>query len=131
MAKGKVDAIVRWILVMPVAITGYFAAALIIGLLYWWYSKGADDIDAAIAMLILPIARGIIGGYAYLWLGVDVAPGHKKRTATVLLVLLVIFGVALSIGNYIAGEPKRMIEPACTVTGGIICFGRLYLKKFL
>jgi hypothetical protein len=92
----------RWILVLPSAMAAYFAAALVMGIVFGSMSRSGDPdySDSPSPSFKLALLRGFLEPAAFVYAGTAVAPSRRFIVSVGLSVLLagfiiVVFGRAI------------------------------------
>ena len=91
--KGALDSLpkwLRWILVTPAAITSYFGIQIVVAFIHG-IAEELDVLSPLVSFMgdYLPqLVNSIIGAYAFVWVGVWMAPSHRFPTSVVLAAVL-------------------------------------------
>ena len=88
-ARQQTITVVRWIGVLPCALLGGWLAYVIIGLLQWvtlWFG-GIFSPDSFGMQFAVETSRSVAAGAALVYLGVIVAPAHRRPVAYCLAAL--------------------------------------------
>lgn len=117
MAKkdSSINIWIRWIFMFPASVVAYQLVFLVAQILH----KSGDDSKFNIDITI-PMIAGLSAGYAFIWVGAQIAPSYKKNTAFLLLVIILIFG---SIDLYFSFKRKdtfKMFELITVYVGSIL-----------
>lgn len=115
----------RWIGVFPCSVLVFLFIYLSIRV---WVRTETSTIYG-IMDVVAPAIAGIAAAYCYMWAGVKIAPDHKKHTALVLLIIMI-----LSIGASLYVEINnrsviRIIENTFSILGLIIAYKEVEKKN--
>lgn len=131
--------LLRWAGILPIAALALIAGYLISSYTIWFFYKIAYNASEPnyFIMITMPLFRGIIGGFAFIWAGNLTAPKYHKKVNTILhrvICVFMIFMLAAIIYHYsqwpilngatVAGE---IVEPIFIIAGST--FGYFNMKK--
>ena len=118
MSREKLTFILRWIGILPCALLALSLSYLLISL----FNRLSVNTDSWILVYILPLIGAYISGFAYMTVGILVAPSRIRTVALILSGILLIIlgsGIASAISSK---QYFELIKYASTVIGSNIAY---------
>ncbi len=127
--RAQWRAILRWVLVLPAALTG---ALLIFNMVFFTLVmpviKGTGDLPGWFKIFATAIGR-LATGFMFVWLGSLVAPYAKKLTALVLLALMVGFQFVVTVPILTSGEIRYYLFIVAMIGGALWGAVRVWFRR--
>jgi len=118
MSRAKLIVILRWIGILPCA----FLALLLAYLLMFIFSQFPLNAGSWMMVYILPVICAYISGFAYMTVGILVAPSHGRIVAIILsAILLIIFRMEI-MSVFSSQEYLELVRYITTVAGSTIAW---------
>ena len=118
MSRAKLIVILRWIGILPCA----FLALLLAYLLMFIFSQFPLNAGSWMMVYILPVICAYISGFAYMTVGILVAPSHARIVAIILsAILLIIFRMEI-MSVFSSKEYLELVRYITTVAGSTIAW---------
>lgn len=118
MSRAKLSVVLRWIGVLPCA----FLALLLAYLLMFIFSQFPFNAGSWMMVYILPVICAYISGFAYMTVGILVAPSYTRIVAIILSAILLIILRIEIMPVFSSKEYLDPIRDITTVAGSTIAY---------
>ena len=118
MSRAKLINVLRWIGIVPCA----FLALSLAYLLIFVFSRFLINTDSWMMVCILPLVCSYISGFAYMTVGILVAPSHVRIVAIILSAILLIILRMGIMPVFSSKEYLELMRYVITVAGSTIAW---------